>query len=539
MSTLTLEQLLAGDVTAWHTSADAWQRLAQRTDDATERMIRGTRDLEAAWPSGAGATAAHARSAALRTEISNFYNPAKRVFEAMDRHAYGMTGYRRYAEEIIAAAQQSGLTVDTATLNITAPASAYTGGQLDQTGRAIGMLTNDLRAVVEQARALDDETADAITVNVPAAATGFGLTKMPDVTADDIRAQANRTPKEVNEWWSTLTPEQQDQAIAQHPELVGWLDGVPATDRDTANRIMLGRQTDDLNQQKRDLENRLAAMQSTWGQADPMGAQYLAVKRQLDEVNEKLGGLNAISNRLDEPGRPPAFLLGISTEADGKAIVAVNNPDQANNVVTYVPGTTADLGGAAGDMERADRMVADAGLADPDATTSAVYWLGYDAPDLPHNAASSGYARDGAEDLTRFQGGLRATHEGDQDSRNTVLGHSYGSTVIGHAGKSAGFAVDAAIFVGSPGVDANHVSELPGLPPDKVYATRAQYDVIKWVPGLDIVHGDDPVDPGFGAKVFPSDRGDRFGQVDTHSAYWNEGNVARDGIADIITGRGL
>lgn len=537
MSALTLEQLLATDVASWHASADAWRKLAQRTDDATERMIRGTRDLAAVWPSGAGATAARERATTLSTAVSNFYNPARRVFEAMDRHAYGMSDLRRYAEEILASAAQAGLTVDRATLSISAPASAYTGGQLDRTGRAIGRLTNDLRAVVDQARALDDSTANTITVNVPTGPSGFGLEKGPDVTADDIRAQSGRTPKEVSEWWSALTPEQQERAIARSPELVGWLDGVPATDRDAANRIMLERQTDELHQLKRNLENQIRELTDPLATPDPMGAQYLAAKRHLDEVNGKLDGLGAVSRRLASES-PPAFLLGISTEADGKAIVSVNNPDTADNVVTYVPGTTADLAGARGDIDRADKMAGDAALAAPDKKTASIYWLGYDAPDKIHNAASSGYAKDGAEDLGRFQTGLRVTHEGDVPSRNTVIGHSYGSTVIGHAGMKEGFPVDAAVFVGSPGVDANNVSELPGLPADGVFATRASNDAIRWIPGWDAIHGDDPTDNDFGAWVFPSDPGQSgLGQVGTHSAYWNEGNQARTGFTRIITGQ--
>ncbi|WP_430782596.1 alpha/beta hydrolase [Actinoplanes sp. G11-F43] len=153
-------------------------------------------------------------------------------------------------------------------------------------------------------------------------------------------------------------------------------------------------------------------------------------------------------------------------------------------------------------MTRAGKMAADAALAAPDQSTSAVYWLGYDAPDQVHNAISSDYARDGAPSLTRFQDGLRATHEGDTPSRNTVLGHSYGSTVIGNAAKN--------------GELAN--------------------DIIRWAPGA--VHGRDPVDGDFGGWVFPSDPGQGgTGQVGTHSAYWDEDNRAREGFTRIITGQ--
>ncbi|GGL12906.1 hypothetical protein GCM10012284_54450 [Mangrovihabitans endophyticus] len=96
-------------------------------------------------------------------------------------------------------------------------------------------------------------------------------------------------------------------------------------------------------------------------------------------------------------------------------------------------------------------MAGDATLYAPDASTSAVFWLGYDAPDSIPQAGSSTYAEDAADDLDRFQTGLRATHDGDTPSRNTVLGHSYGSTVIGHAAQNPAINADALVFVASPG----------------------------------------------------------------------------------------
>jgi hypothetical protein len=549
MSELTLPLLLTTDVGSWHTAADTWQQLAQRLDDTAERLIRGTRDLAHVWPSGAGSAAAHGRADRLRAEVSNSYNPARRVFDAMDRHAYGMDALRRQAEEILAAARQAGYTVDAATLDITAPASYYQGGNLDRTGRAIGMLGGDLRSVLEQARALDDSTANAINVNVPAVGAAFGTNRLDPLTADDLRAQSGRTPAEVNAWWSVLTPEQQEQAIRDLPDLVGWLDGVPATDRDLANRAILDRETTALTGRLGEIDSRLAYLQSMLEQGrlyevypneiDPRSAmdrETLNLGAEREPLAGKIEGLGAISDRL-AVSQPPAFLLGLSTADDGRAIVSVNNPDTANNVLTYVPGTTADLAGSRGDIDRADKMAADARQADPDATTASIYWLGYDAPDLIPNAASSEYAEKGAVELTDFQSGLRATHEGDVPSRNTVLGHSYGSTVMGHSGMQPGFEADAAIFVGSPGVDVDHVSELPGLPRDGIYATRAENDAIKWIPDLDAAHGNDPVRSDFGAWVFPSDPGDPIRQDLTHSAYWNERNIARDNFAKIITGR--
>ena len=94
--------------------------------------------------------------------------------DLFDQHAYAMRGLRAQAEGIVAAAQKGGYTVDTAAVTITAPASAYMGGNLDRTGRETGALLNDLRTVVEYARAQDDAAAGIIAGTAPSGPGGFG-----------------------------------------------------------------------------------------------------------------------------------------------------------------------------------------------------------------------------------------------------------------------------------------------------------------------------------------------------------------------------
>ncbi|MEU4164801.1 hypothetical protein [Actinoplanes sp. NPDC026670] len=176
MSGLTLQDVLDFDAGPWHASADVWARLAKGIDERAEDLVRHTRELEAAWPQGRGSSTALEKGAKLRAEVDNTYLPAKRLADAFEQHAYAMTGYRSQAEQIVASARQAGYTVDTATVSITAPASAYMGGNLDRTGRETGALLNDLRLVVDYARSQDDTTAATIKDNVPSAQNGFGTT---------------------------------------------------------------------------------------------------------------------------------------------------------------------------------------------------------------------------------------------------------------------------------------------------------------------------------------------------------------------------
>ncbi len=550
MSALTLEQLLNAYDTPWHQAAEAWRGLADQVDEAAEQLIRGTRDLPDAWPSGEGSRAAHARATMLRAEVSNTYNPARRIHQALADLAYGVRGFRTRAEQIVASARQAGYTVDAGTGTVTGPAVMVVGdsARIAADGARIAA---DLAEELAGARALDDATANVITVNLPSAEAGFGQSRMRDVSAAELRAQAGRQPREIGEWWASLTPEQQEQAILAHPELAGRLDGLPATDRDTANRIVLDREVTALNQERQDLDARESHLRSMAEQgriaevypdaANP-GGRLLDELGRIEDRRESLAGRSAgplaLHQRLRDPSQPPAFLLGYSSADDGRAIVAVNNPDEADNVVTYVPGTMADLAGIKGDVERADKMVLDATRLDPSGrTTSAITWLGYDAPDFFHNAGSSSYAENASADLSRFQNGLRVSHDGDA-SHNTVLGHSYGTTTVGIAARDKGLAVDDVIFVGSPGVGAGSASEL-NIQGDasNVWPSTDANDVIRHTGFDDTMRfGENPSGAAFGGRIFTSDS-DEWSPVATHSGYWDANNPSRRGIAYIVTGQ--
>jgi hypothetical protein len=96
----------------------------------------------------------------------------------------------------------------------------------------------------------------------------------------------------------------------------------------------------------------------------------------------------------------------------------------------------------------------------------------------------SSYADAGVPALDNFQSGLRASHDG-APSFNTVVGHSYGTTLIGDAA-SHGRTLDAdqVVLIASPGATVDHASDLhlTGVPQDQVsqhvWATRAANDEI-------------------------------------------------------------
>jgi hypothetical protein len=392
---------------------------------------------------------------------------------------------------------------------------------------------SEFAAGLTRARSLLAGSTDGAAGGQPAAAAGAALAiaAQADGTAAsrlaELPGSGTATPPtgdapactasaaEVRRWWEALSPAQRRWLLATEPGRLGSLDGVPAGARDLANRLTLS------------------------------------------ELPARLPGLEALRDRLADGERTRAYLLRIDPAGEGQAVVALGDPDRAANVLTQVPGMTADLASYGGELARAERIAGRATELAPEAATSTVMWLGYDAPDFVHEAASPSRATAGATGLRRFQEGLRATHLGPP-AHQTVLGHSYGSLVVGSAAAQPGLAADEVVFVGSPGVGVDSVAEL-GVPADRVWSSTSRSDVIQWaavaprslaedlvlsqaVPGGalraftrpedDLYFGTNPSDPAFGARVFASE------PDGGHLGYWEPGSASLDALAGIAVGRG-
>lgn len=382
------------------------------------------------------------------------------------------------------------------------------------------------REAMSDANHADAEIAARLR-NLTAEAVGLAPPPGDATTAATVPTRGT-APAEVKKWWDSLSPMQQESLLFTRPAELGMLDGVPALARDRANRFRLAEEKAELLADQQRLRARHRTHdEDLW----------------LQQVNDKLHGIEDIERRLNTiaPGHPEAFLLAIDGNGNGRAIIAAGNPDTATNVATYVPGTGANLSKVGGDLERSDRMLAaavDAGSP----STAVITWVGYDAPqNIVPEAGFESFADGAKKDLDRFQDGLRATHEG-APSHNIVLGHSYGSTVIGHAARDEGLNVDDVVFVGSPGVGVANAGQL-NVPTGHVYATVAEHDMIQVAntgnPLFD-PHGPDPASGGFGAHVFASDPG-TAGPGGTysgaaHSQYWEKNNDALKNMGRIIAG---
>ncbi len=455
----------------------------------------------------------------------------------------------------------------------------YTGPALDSEStvvsveKRLGDVRDQIVAALGVAERADRGAAAALVKLVP----GFDPAHPTQgvVPASAIPPRGS-DPRAVNKWWNSLTPAQRQYLIHHHPDRVGGLDGVPAIHRDQANRVTLARDHEKAAARKKQIEARLKALapaferESKFRESDETGGEFvrtpaigetLALRRELDLIDRNLKGITAIENRLYDTGKPRAYLLGFESgtlgdadgngkpDDDGRVIVAVGNPDTADHVATFVPGTTAEISKFDGDIAKVDTMAIDTHpdrLGRTDEDTAVILWLGYDAPDeVNPNAISPMYAEDASANLGRFQDGLRVTHDGPT-SHNTVMGHSYGTTVVGHAaaadlnhdGQPDGLKADELVFVASPGVSVERATDL-GVSPDHVWATVADGD--DWIQraavagdktGGGLGHDGNPTEWDFRGKVFASEPGG-------HSDYWNRDadTTARNNMARIITGQ--
>jgi Alpha/beta hydrolase len=534
VSPVGLAELLAADPVVWQRAAVAWAALAADLDLAYDEFDRGRRQVEASWPSGDAAAAALGTLTAHGHELSAAEPPARRIADALERHAYAVGELRDRAGAAILAGERAGLRIDRATGRVSAP----TADRCDYTGAGPGAdippaqriarlneeLAEELADLVGSARRLDAQTALAIRSALPSPVPGYGFGDQPALTVDraTVAQESGRSAGQVRDWWQGLGPEQREQVIRDDPDLVGWLNGVPAVDRDRANRANLVTQLDALQSREADLNRQLATAQDRY----PLSAA--APRTQLDAVHTSEAGLLAVDDQLDRFG-DRGLLIGIDGQGDGRAIVALGDPDTARHTAVFVPGINTDLLDISGDLDRVDHLEQAADEKAPD-QVAVVYWLGYDPPGFA-GALGDGASHDGAAAFTPFVDGLRASHQlSTAGYQVTAIGHSYGSTVIADSALSGQLHVDDIVTAGSPGMHTDHAANLH-LDPRHVWGGVADDDPIGGRLGaLPLVHGQEPTDPAFGDNRY---------RVDTHGhgAYWTPGSQSLDNQADIMVGR--
>ncbi|HEY2057889.1 alpha/beta hydrolase [Amycolatopsis sp. NBC_01480] len=522
-----------GDVRRW--DAAMIGGVADALNDRCARLVAANDDVEGmarfdGW-TGDAATAATARGTALTTALEQRVAEASAVRRGAHEVQAAVERLSAYVKDTDDLAAHNGFTIDDGGRLTAVPGPAVPSDVAGARQRVQTELTDRVEQILRQATDVDADFAAILTRAANGEITDQGATSLAQA-ADAGSAQSGLstqgpppggTPGDNRAWWDSLPDATQATILRDNPDLVRNLDGIPVTDRDAANRGVLQREMARL-------------------QGDPS-----------EDAKAKLRGLEAIRTRLDAtgPGHPQAYLVGLDTSGDGKAIVAAGNPDTSVNVATSVPGTGSELAKIGGDLDRSDKMWQSATTAGSP-STSVITWVGYDAPNELLDAASEKYADNGKAALSGFEDGLRASHDGPP-SHNTVVGHSYGTTVVGHAARDGGLNADDLIFVASPGVGVDHANQLhlDGISQDDVgqhvHSTVAEHDMIKLtnigIPGHDIALGPSPADADFGGQVFASAPGTKGPWYEgglsgaAHSQYWEDNNPSLRSFGRIIAGK--
>ncbi|WP_404960014.1 alpha/beta hydrolase [Streptomyces sp. 147326] len=185
-----------------------------------------------------------------------------------------------------------------------------------------------------------------------------------------------KDPQRSKDWWAGLNEEQRGFFLAAYPDRIGTLDGLPAPVRDQANRDTLDLRLNDY-----------AVREGSLGYHDR-------------SMNRSLTSLKVRLEKSDTgPDRKQMYLLGFGTESDGRAIVALGNPDTARHTSVLVPGTDNQLDNYDGQLDRIDKLQDASGKWSEGHgdDVSVISWMDYNAPEMDNTVASRSRAQAGAE----------------------------------------------------------------------------------------------------------------------------------------------
>jgi hypothetical protein len=535
--------LTVADIDGW--SAEAVREVFHAAATRGQATLEAARQLGslAVFDTWQGATAEARRhsNASIRLDLDAHGNESLAVARAAGRAADDIAHVQSELRALRRDAAELQMTIDCLT-NKVVRGSSFDGPPIQALIAEI-QLQPRLDAIVAEADSADLKLACAIDMADGDLSIPAGPYDNRPWIQDALSRPLPDDPKQLNQLWNQLSTDEkdwlyrQDHSIGNHAGMP-W-DPPDHLGRDHYNRLHLA----ELAQQSR---SDVTAIQHHIDElvVEPRvddGALY-ALQSQLAAATRRLAGYEAVQGSLNSTAGPKRY-LGLLDEF-GHGAVAVANPDTARRNAIYVPGTGQDLTRLTFSDEKALAMYTAALAADPGlepGDVSVTTWMGYDRPMDLSRAAFPQPAYSGAGRLDAFENGQRASHVGPP-SVDTVIGHSYGSTVVGAAASGGRhLEADNVIAVGSPGMLVDRAGRLNLPAGGNVYVMRAAHDMIS-MGGIvtEWTLGADPTAPGFGAQRLAADPGPAgpFGlsSVAAHSSYWLAGNEALQNFGAVIAG---
>ncbi|MDV3123349.1 alpha/beta hydrolase [Mycobacterium sp. 21AC1] len=372
---------------------------------------------------------------------------------------------------------------------------------------------------------------------------GTPLPQAPYDTGSEI--PVGKDPKDVKEWWKALPQDKKDQLLRDWPDKLGNLNGIPVVDRDKANRTIMQQDIDrpaEVAKSRGVTKEEVLAHPEKYGMAGAM----------MDRYNNALKVQEALTKNAERTGAP-TFLQVYEPEkfkGDGRAAIAMGDPDHADNTAVVVPGTGNDVGAGWLGGDDAVNLYNESKAADRAHSTAVVAWMGYDAPDslIDPRIGATALAHEGGQLLAADVNALNTTHEGN--GHMTVLGHSYGSTTVSDAAAGYGMHTDDVVLVGCPGTDMAHsAADFHLNEGGHLYVGAASSDPITLlgsgipqtpVPGTgwSVALGDDPALDGYGSTRFKAEVPGFTAPWSDHSQYYAPSSESLFSMSDIVSGHG-
>jgi hypothetical protein len=550
---------------------------------------RDTASIKEAWPQGHTGQVASQDAERMSTALNECHQAFKNAAQALELlHPVLMKGRRTvddlnesyrvlFAQENLLAACAANLTAESI-LNQGQDLRAaqvksgfdfladidhgYQVGVVAPVTEEWGYCNTALRRLTDHGRAPAGRAAGETRYDV-----SFGLLAayVTPQAADILSGATPSDPKAIHEAWLELSADQQKHLLNSDPARFGNLNGIPAKDRDTANKFALKNQVAGIQ-----AALKAAGMPPTtdpevfegWdaeGQIQFMGGDILGTPTNqvrdamtdagmsMDQAKHALR-VNAQLQPIDGVKADAVHLLAYVPGADdnnGRAAVVFGDVDGAENVAVCVPGLNSTLGNFQNVSGDARTLFIAAHTADPSMQTAVIAWQGYNAPNF-HEVGSQDKAEIGSKLLAADVNALRVTHDGAIKGKLTVVAHSYGSTTASLAFQRENMRGDQGIFIGSPGMggDAKTAADLH-LNKNTMFVGADSRDFVTGVT-RNFGHslGADPTLDKFGESVTRIkaenvNRGEHI-NLDDHSLYYDEKTQSESlhSLSRIVTGYG-
>lgn len=366
----------------------------------------------------------------------------------------------------------------------------------------------------------------------------------------------------VARWWASLSPAVQARLERTKPMMIGNLDGLPYDVRMRANQRNV---TDTLTATRREiaeLEALIADLEDSTRRAGrsisagTRGYPNLGELQALADAHERLARardmevfcqelLTGTTRGYDADGHPidlTGHQILVFDPAGGRfaEIVGSIGPN-TQNIGVLVGGTGSNLFNTDGAYDRALGFVSDPSVR-PRGSLAVISYLGGPMPQtVAFEAFDTSYALNQGDELARFVNGV----DNPTGAPVTVVGHSYGGSVVG-AAEAAGMHADRVLHVESAGAGPGIGSTSEYAYPDTDrYSMTAPFDPIEYAQGTSLGplgHGADPdaLDGVVRLETGLVDTSDPAAGIlrggSAHSGVFSPGTTAFDNILGVMTG---